>query len=54
MACKARVSSGTLADPLIAHDAWLETAERLEKRLQLDPDHLGVIRDLIAAYAHVL
>jgi hypothetical protein len=54
MACKARVSSGTLADPLIAHDAWLETAERLEKRLQLDPDHLGVLRGLIAAYAHVL
>jgi len=32
MACKARISSGTLADPLIAHDTWLETAERLEKR----------------------
>ena len=54
MACKTRVVSGSFPNSLVAHDAWLETAERLERRLQQDPDNLGVLRDLVSAYVHLV
>src|SRR5437660_9928 len=53
-ACMSRVASGRYPDALTEHDAWLETAGRLEERLQQDPEHLGVLRDLIVAYLDLL
>ena len=54
LACKSRMMEGQFADTRTQHDAWLETAQRLEERLQEDADHLGVLRDLIVAYLQLL
>jgi hypothetical protein len=53
-ACKDRLAKADLARPEVEHDAWLQVAEQLEDRYRQDPEHLGVLRDLLTAYAQLL
>jgi hypothetical protein len=53
-AAVAPAEAGAFEDLRAEHEAWLETAARLEDLHVEDAAHLGVMRDLLAAYLHVL
>jgi hypothetical protein len=54
LAAKARLAKGGARSLAEQHDDWLEVSSALEEAHVKDPDHLGILRDLLVAYAQLL
>jgi hypothetical protein len=54
LAAKARLAKGGPRSLAEQHDDWLEVTSALEDAHLKDPEHLGILRDLVVAYAQLL